>query len=137
MAGEGKHTVKLELTEGNVSRISPYIFPCALDKGDQLAKDIMEDTATYLAIGIANLVNLFNLEIVIFGGKVAGNNHFLLSRIKKLVFQRALNILTDGLEICPTSLGGDFEVIGSAAIILQDIFDFSLSTIKIAQAVLI
>ena len=125
---KGKHTVMLELAEGDVTRISPYIFRCALDKGDQVAKDIMEDTATYLATGIVNLVNLFNPEIVILGGEIVYDNYFLLSRVKKLVSQRALNILTDGLEICPTSLGEDFEVIGSAAVILQDIFNFSLST---------
>ena len=118
----------LELAEGDVTRISPHIFHCALDKGDQVAKDIMEDTATYLATGIVNLVNLFNPEIIILGGEIVYDNHFLLSRVKKLVSQRALNILTDGLEICPTSLGEDFEVIGSAAVILQDIFNFSLST---------
>ena len=78
--------------------------------------------------GIVNLVNLFNPEIVIIGGEIVRDNHFLLSRVKKLVFQRALNILTDGVTICPASLREDFEVIGSAAVILQDIFNFSLST---------
>jgi len=41
LAEEAKHTVMLELAEGDVARISPYIFRCALDKGDQLARDIM------------------------------------------------------------------------------------------------
>ena len=35
-----------ELAEGDATRISPYIFRCALDKRDQLIKDIMEDTTT-------------------------------------------------------------------------------------------
>jgi len=108
LVGEEKYTVMLELAEGDVTRISPYIFRCALDKGDQLAKDIMKDTATYLAIGIVNMVNLFIPEIVILGGEIVYDNHFLLSRLKKLVSQWALNILTDELNICPTSLGGDF-----------------------------
>lgn len=60
---KGKHTVIPDLIEVNITRISPYIFRCALDKGDQLAKDIMKDTATYLAIGIVNMVNLFIPEI--------------------------------------------------------------------------
>lgn len=79
-----------------------------------------------MIIEIINLVNLFNPEIVILGGEIVYNKHFLLPRLKKLVSQRALNILTDGLEIRPTSLGGDFEVIGAAAVLLQDVFSFSL-----------
>jgi len=71
-----------ELAEGDATRISPYIFRCALDKRDQLAKNITEDTATYLATGIVNLVNLFNPEIVILGGEFVRDNHFLLSKVR-------------------------------------------------------
>jgi len=62
-------------------------------------------------------------EIVILRGEIIYSNHFLLSRVKK----QTLNILTDGLEIRLTSLGGDFEVIGAAAVLLHDIFNFLLS----------
>ena len=123
---QGKHTMVLELAKGDINRITPSIFRDALEKDDQLAKEIMEDTAGYLATGIVNLVNLLNPDIIILGGKVAYNNHFLLSRVKKLVFKQALTILTNKLEICPTSLGEDFKVIAAATIPLQEIFHFSV-----------
>ncbi|MGB6371214.1 MAG: ROK family protein [Atribacterota bacterium] len=86
----------------------------------------MEDTAAYLAIGIVNLVNLLNPDIIIFGGKVAYDNHFLLSQVKKLVFKQALSILTNKLKIFPTSFGEDFRMIAAATIPLQEIFHFSV-----------
>jgi len=43
-----------------------------------------------------------------------------------LVFQQALTILADRLEICPTSLGEDFRMIAAATIPLQVIFHFSV-----------
>ena len=86
----------------------------------------MEETSGYLATGIVNLINLLNPDIIIFGGKVAYDNHFLLSRVKKLVFKQALIILTNKLEICPTSLGEDFRMIAAATIPLQEIFHFSI-----------
>ena len=123
---QGKHTMMLELTEGDINRLTPSIFRCALKKDDQLAKEIMEDTAGYLATGIVNLVNLLNPDIIIFGGKVAYDNYFLLSRVKKIVFKNALAILTNKLEIRPTSLGEDFRLIAAATIPLQEIFHFSV-----------
>ena len=125
---QGKPTMMSELVKGDISRITPSIFRDALKKNDQLAKEIMKDTAAYLATGMVNLVNLLNPDIIILGGKVAYDNQFLLSQVKKLVFQKALNILTDKLEICPTSLEKDFRMIAAATIPLQEIFHFSISS---------
>jgi len=123
---QGKHTMMLELAKGDINRINPSIFRYSLEKDDQLAKEIMTDTAAYLATGIVNLVNLLNPDIIILGGKVAYNNRFLLSRVKELVFEQAMTILTKQLKICPTSLGEDFRVIAAATIPLQEIFHFSV-----------
>ena len=125
---QGKHTMMSELAKGDISRITPSIFRDALKKDDQLAKEIMKDTAAYLATGIINLVNLLNPDIIILGGKVAYDNHFLLSQVKKLVFKQALAILTNKLEICSTSLRDDFRMIAAATIPLQEIFHFSISS---------
>jgi len=125
---QGKHTMMLELAKGDINRITSSIFCSALEKNDQLAKEIITDTAAYLATGIVNLVNLLNPDIIILGGEVAYNNHFLISQVKKLVFQQALTNLTNKLEICPISLGKDFRIIASAAIPLQEIFHFSISS---------
>jgi len=125
---QGKNTIMLELVKGDINQITPSIFRSALEKNDQLAKEIITDTAAYLATGIVNLVNLLNPDIIILGGKVAYDNHFLISQVKKLVFQQALTNLTNRLEICPISLGKDFRIIASAAIPLQEIFHFSVSS---------
>ncbi len=123
---QGKHTMMLELAKGDIDRITPSIFRYALKKDDQLAKEIIEDTAAYLATGVVNLINLLNPDIIIFGGKVAYDNHFLLSQVKKLVFKQALTILTNKLKIFPTSFGEDFRMIAAATIPLQEIFHFSI-----------
>ncbi|MGB2783088.1 MAG: ROK family protein, partial [Atribacterota bacterium] len=123
---QGKHTMMSELAKGDIDLVTPSIFLNALEKDDQLAKEIMEEVAGYLATGIVNLVNLLNPDIIIFGGKVAYNNHFLLSQVKKLVFKQAMDILTNKLKICPTSLEGDFRMTAAATIPLQEIFHFSV-----------
>lgn len=126
LVAKGKYTMMLELAKGDIKRITPSIFRDALKKNDQLAKEITKDTAAYLATGIVNLVNLLNPDIIILGGKVAYDNQFLISQVKKLVFQKALNILTNKLKICSTSLGEDFRMIAAATIVIQEIFHFSV-----------
>ncbi len=124
----GKDTVMKELTNGNIAGVNPYIYREALDKNDKLAKEITVETAEYLAIGIINLVNILNPDVIILGGKIAYDNFFLISEVKKIVFKKALEILTDKLEICSISLGKDFRIIASAAIPLKEIFHFSVSS---------
>ena len=123
----GASTMMLELAKGDIKQVTPAIFREALEKNDKLAKEITSETAEYLATGIINLVNMLNPDVIILGGKLAYNNHFLISEVKKLVFKRALNILTNKLEICSISLGKDFRIIASAAIPLREIFHFSVS----------
>ncbi|MCG2761562.1 MAG: ROK family transcriptional regulator, partial [Candidatus Atribacteria bacterium] len=45
---QGKHTMMLELAKGDIDRVTPSIFLNALEKDDQLAKEIMEEVAGYL-----------------------------------------------------------------------------------------
>ncbi|HOR41884.1 MAG TPA: ROK family transcriptional regulator [Atribacterota bacterium] len=123
---QGNNTVMLELAKGDIEQVTPSIFLQALEKKDILAEKIMEETAEYLATGIVNLVNLFNPDIIIFGGKVAYNNHILIARVKELVFKRAMAVLTNRLEICSTSLGDNFRMTAAATIALQQIFHFSI-----------
>jgi len=126
LVAQGKHTMVLELAKGDIEQVTPSIFLNALEKDDQLANEIMEEVAGYLATGIVNLINLLNPDIIILGGKVAYSNRFLLSRVKELVFEQAMAILTKQLKICLTSLGEDFRVIAAATIPLQEIFHFSV-----------
>jgi len=125
---QGRNTMILELAKGDKNLVTPAIFRYALKKNDQLAKEITKDIAIYLATGIVNLINLFNPDIIILGGKVAYDNGFLLSQVNKLVHQKALSILVDKLKISPTSLGNDFRSIAAAAIPLQEMFHFSLKS---------
>ncbi|MEJ8548314.1 ROK family transcriptional regulator [Brevibacillus borstelensis] len=122
----GKETLALELAGGDMSRISPEVFRTALQQGDQVCQDIVEEMASYLSIGIVNLVNLFNPSLIILGGELMRDNQLLFARIQKQVKEQAMSIMTEGLEFRSTALGADFEVKAAAAVLLQEVFHFSL-----------
>ncbi|MFP3471068.1 ROK family protein, partial [Micrococcus sp. SIMBA_144] len=74
-----------------------------------------------------NLVHLFNPQIIIFGGEITTNNPLLLQKVNQFVKERALTILYEDLQIQPSSLGKEFEMIGAASVLLQDKFQFKLT----------
>ncbi|MGC4379336.1 ROK family transcriptional regulator [Fictibacillus sp. Mic-4] len=115
-----------DLLEQEQTPLTPQMFKTAIKQGDPLATSIMEEVASYLSIGIANAINLFNPETVILGGVIAEDNPQLINQIQTAVSKRALHILTEGLEIRTSSFAEDADLIGAAAVLLQDLFQFSL-----------
>lgn len=124
---KGKASSIMELVEGDISRINAKIFRLALTEKDALAISILEETASYLAAGMVNLIHLFNPEVIILGGEIAFENELLIEKVREYVSEYAHGILTEELELRPNSLGEDVEVVGAAAILLQNTFQFSLS----------
>lgn len=123
---KGKTSRISDLVEQDVGRITPAVFRQALAEQDPLAVSILEETASYLASGLVNLIHLFNPEVIILGGEIAFENELLIAKVKDYVREYAHGILTEELEIRPNSLGENVEVAGAAAVLLQDTFQFSL-----------
>ncbi len=123
---KGKQSSIFELAGNDVNRISATVFRQALEQNDPLAEGILEEIASYLASGLVNLVHLFNPEAIILGGEISFDNKLLVSKVTQYVHEYAHGILTEGLAICLNSLGEDVEVVGAAAVVLQDTFQFSL-----------
>jgi predicted NBD/HSP70 family sugar kinase len=113
--------------DGDLSNLTPADFTKALREGDSMALSVMEETAALLGAGIVNVINLFNPDIVIFGGALVYGNDLMLSAIRTYVIRYALSFSTNFLEICSSSLGENAELIGAASILLQDLFQFSLT----------
>jgi N-acetylglucosamine repressor len=122
----GKKSAMLEMAEGNKTNISQQIFCSALEAGDELAKTIAEETASYLALGLVTLVNLFNPETILIGWEALYYDPSLIIKIREKVKEHTFQLFTNELEIQSTTLGKEFQLMGAAAVLLQDIFDFSL-----------
>jgi N-acetylglucosamine repressor len=122
----GTKTTMLKLTGGDIAQITPAIFRESVNAGDALAIQLTEDAAKHLTAGIVNLVNLFNPQVIFIGGELVEGNTVLINLVKEGVYKQALEILTQGLEICSSSFGESDELIGAAAVTLQDVFGFSV-----------
>ena len=90
----------------------------AARQGDKKAIKVIEKTAHYLAIGIANLVNIFNPEMVILGGGVSKMRELLLTPIRKEFKKYALTLPAKNVKIVRAKLGSESGVLGAVALCL-------------------
>ncbi|MBS4198220.1 ROK family transcriptional regulator [Bacillus sp. FJAT-49732] len=122
----GKESLLVEEVKGDFSKITPEIFRKAIYYGDELAKSILDDVAFYLGTGIVNLIHLFNPERIILGGELAFENPLLIQKVNEHISHYALQTHTRGVKVFPSSFGNDSEVVGSASLLLHELFHFTL-----------
>ncbi len=77
------------------------------------AKSVFLEAASYLAVGLANIINIFEPEVIILGGGLSRNNNFINSAIKKTKKITAGKI-GEKVKIVKASLGTDAGMIGAA-----------------------
>lgn len=118
----GRDTLIEKLTNGSVEEITAKIVAEAAEKGDKLALEIWEEIGEYLGIAIANLINMYNPEIIIIGGGVAQAGKLLFEPIKRTVKKRALPGPFKLAKIVSSQLGENVSTIGAASLALEKIF---------------
>ncbi len=116
---EGARTSIIELVGGDVSKIDAKIVGLAARQGDELAQDLVSHLGYYFGVGLANLVNIFNPELILIGGGVAKIGDLLLQPAIKVVKERAFSASANAVEIKPAILGDDSGIMGAVAFVLE------------------
>lgn len=84
---------------------------------------VMDETIQYLSAGIANLVNMFNPQVVVIGGWVGLQlgTHFL-PQIQRITGRYALRQPFNDTTITLSQLGKDAIAMGAASLVLEGFF---------------
>jgi predicted NBD/HSP70 family sugar kinase len=93
-------------------------------KGDRFILNIFEEMGRYLGVGISNLINLFNPEMVIIAGGLAKAEELLLEPVMRIVKLRTFPPIPDFAmpEITISKLGAFTCAIGAGTLVIEDIF---------------
>jgi glucokinase len=89
--------------------------------GDVAAIDALELVGSWLGVGIANLVNMLNPDVVVIGGGVIGAGELLLEPARAVVARRALSPSKEHVRIVSTRFGAESGMLGAAALALEGI----------------
>ena len=109
-------TLMHEMCENDVNRVGGKTAFAAMKKGDKAGAEVVEEFISYLACGVANLINIFQPEVFTIGGGVSGEGDNLLVPLKEKVSEQIYSkdkILKTDLRIA--TLGNDAGIIGAAA----------------------
>jgi glucokinase len=85
-------------------------------KGDEVAISVLEETGTWLGVGIAGFVNIFNPEVVAVGGGVMEAGDLILASARRELRLRARPPSRDLVEVQVATLGPESGVLGAAAL---------------------
>jgi len=111
----GEKSSIIELADGTLESISAEIVAEAARQGDRLAIDIVAEAANYLGVGLANLVNIFNPELIVIGGGLSKMGGMLLKPARKVLKERAFQLPADTVRVVRARLGSNAGIIGAAA----------------------
>ena len=103
------------MVDGQFELITAQIVYDAAAAGDSIANEIVRDTARYLGAGVANLLNIFNPDIVVVAGGVTAAGDALFVPLRAEVRRRAFSPAVRAAKIVPGELPGTAGVVGAVA----------------------
>ncbi len=113
-AGKGKLVDKM--VNGDLSKINTRTIADAARKGDASAKEVWSDAVSSLNVLCANLVSVFNPEVLVLGGGVIEGNPILVPTIRNYVKTHAVDYSAKTVKVVKSNLGGDAVAMGAAAL---------------------
>ena len=111
---ETKDTIMHEMA-AEAGKVSGRTAFDAMRKGDKAGKEVVDRYIYCLAQGIANVINIFQPEIILLGGGVSKEGEYLLAPLREYVFKYSY-----GHDFLPRTkiecavLGNDAGIIGAA-----------------------
>ena len=125
-----KRIVQERLRHGENSMLSKTAEPstaqiceCAR-RGDALALKALDQMTDCLAIGITNLVNLMDINLVLLSGGIVEIYPEMCAQISEKVEIRRNSYFRDWrVAIKPLQIGADAAMIGAATMLLKQIVD--------------
>jgi glucokinase len=104
---------------GDLAAITAQTVYDAAHDGDELALEVVGDTARFLGAGISNLLNIFNPEVVVVCGGVTQAGDRLFVPLRREVARRAFKPAVAVCRILPGELVGTAGVYGAAKVFLD------------------
>lgn len=104
---------------GDLTKITAQVVYEAAHDGDEYALEVVRETAKLLGAGVANIINIFNPQVVVICGGVTAAGDRLFVPLRSEVKRRAFKPAVDVCRILPGELAGTAGVWGAAAVFIK------------------
>ena len=89
-------------------------------RGDEFALEILRRVGVYLGVAMANIVNIFNPEMIVIGGGVSAAFDLFAPTARAEVMKRAFPVPAKRCRIVRAECGDDAGLLGAAWLTLQN-----------------
>ncbi|MBQ7377146.1 MAG: ROK family protein [Clostridia bacterium] len=98
-------------------KVSARTAFAAMKKGDPAAKEVVDKYVRYLACGLANIINIFQPEVLSIGGGVCNEREWLLNPLMEILEHEQYTRSADKkTKVLIAELGNDAGIIGAAGL---------------------
>ena len=112
----GRKTVMTDLV-AKKGRVNGRTSFDGMRAGDEAAKEVVDAYLGYLACGLANMINIFQPEILSIGGGISGEGQSLIDALLPLIRKECYGGSTvKATEIRIAQLGNDAGIVGAAVL---------------------
>jgi len=113
-----QESILRDMVGGDVAKITAATVYEAASQGDAVATEVVRDTARFLGTGLANLLNIFNPDVIVIAGGVTRAGEALFAPLRAEIRKRAFKPAVDACRIVPGTLPGTAGVVGAVATFL-------------------
>ena len=89
--------------------------------GDAGAVDAVREVARWLGLGLSNLANIFNPEMIVVGGGLSALGDVLLDPAREILQRTAIAPNKDEARVAAAQLGADAGVVGAALVAWEEL----------------
>jgi predicted NBD/HSP70 family sugar kinase len=115
----GKVSRLKNLVIENIEETAAAIMDAA-DKGDKFAVELFSEAGYNIGRGVAILIHLLNPELIVLSGRGAGVGKLWLAPIQQAINEHCIPKIAENTEIKISSLGIQAELIGAAALVMEN-----------------
>jgi len=115
----GEESSIIRLARGKIENITAATISLAAKQGDLVAREVIAGAASYLGVGLANLINIFNPELIIIGGGLSRMGNMLLEPARKVAEQAAFTLPSRTVRILRARFITHAGILGAAAYVFS------------------
>ena len=117
---EGATSSLSEVSE-NLNAIDVELIHREAQEGDQLCLELLRMASDFLGIGIANLINIFNPELIVLGGGLTNMLDLFLNPAIQKAKEQALPPAREAVRFEVAKLGDDAGLIGVLQLLKEEL----------------
>lgn len=109
----------IRIPEGAEEDFGARVVYDAAVQGDKFAIELFRKVGYYLGVAAANVINIFNPEMITYGGALSNAGDFIFKPLVETAMKNSFDTPGKRVKIVKAALGNDAGIIGAAGLAMK------------------